>query len=279
MEPGDVSDIPIRYAGNWYILRRDEAVQQTFEEAKPTLLVSARNRRAFAVASKLADRAQARLKETKDPKKVAQELAAEANMSPAEMVRETPYIKPGDDVPEIGSNQQFEEAIAPLNNPNDVGVRTGVKNGFAIPMFVEKKEPRIPDFDEVKDRITQTLKQQKAKEQLEQKAKELLAAVKTVADIKAAGEKAGFEVGTEDDWKVGSVIGKAGTSPALDEAAYPLKTGEIAKAPIKVGDNWVILGRHQARRRGSGSVCFTATADDPAVADSAPEPTLGRLPH
>ena len=242
MEPGDVSDIPIKYAGNWYILRRDESVQQTFEEAKPTLLVSARNRRSYVEAAKLAERAQARLKETKDPKKVAQELAGEANMSPAEMVRETPYIKPGDDVPEIGSNQQFEAAIAPLNNPNDVGERTGVKGGFAIPMFVEKKEPRIPDFEEIKDRLTQTLKQQRAKEQLEQKAKELVSEVKTVGDIKTAGEKNGFEVGTEEDWKVGSGIGKAGTSPVLDEAAYALKAAEITKTPIKVGDNWVILG-------------------------------------
>lgn len=242
MQPGDVSDIPIKYAGNWYILRRDESVQQTFEEAKPTLLVSSRNRRAYVAAAQLAERAQARLNETKDPKKVAQELATEANMNPAEMVRETPYIKPGDDVPEIGSNQQFEAAIAPLNSPNDVGERTGVKGGFAIPMFVDKKEPRIPEFDEIKDRLAQTLKQQKAKEQLEQKAKELASTVKTVADVKSAGEKAGFEVGTEEDWKTGSVIGKAGTSPSLDEAAYTLKAGEITKTPIKVGENWVILG-------------------------------------
>nr|MBA3356051.1 hypothetical protein [Pyrinomonadaceae bacterium] len=151
-------------------------------------------------------------------------------------------IKPGDDVPEIGSNQQFEAAIAPLNNPNDVGERTGVKGGFAIPMFVEKKEPRIPELEEVKDRLSQTLKHQRAKEQLEQKAKEVLSAVKTVADIKGAGEKAGFEVGTEADWKIGSVIGKAGSSPALDEVAYALKAGEITKTPFKVGDNWVILG-------------------------------------
>ncbi|MBA3354524.1 MAG: peptidyl-prolyl cis-trans isomerase [Pyrinomonadaceae bacterium] len=240
MEPGDISDIPIKYGGNWYILRRDDSVQQTFEEAKPTLLVSSRNRRAFAVAQKLAERAQVRLKETKDPRKVAQELAAEANMTAAEMVRETPYIKPGDDVPEIGSNQQFEAAIAPLNNPNDVGERTGVKGGFAIPMFVEKKEPRIPELEEIKDRLTQTLKQQRAKERLEQKAKEVLSSVKTVGDIKAAG--AGFEVGTEEDWKIGCVIGKAGTSPALDEAAFALKAGETTKTPVKVGDNWVIMG-------------------------------------
>jgi peptidyl-prolyl cis-trans isomerase D len=242
MAPGEISDIPIKYAGNWYILRRDESVLQTFEEAKPTLLVSSRNRQAYAVAARLAERAQTRLMETKDPKKVAQELADEANMSPAEMIRETPYIKPGDDVPEIGSNQQFESAIAPLNNPNDVGERTGVKGGFAIPMLVDKKDPRNPELEEIKDRLTQALKQERAKEQLEQKAKEAFSAMRTVADIKAAGEKAGFEVGTEEDWKIGAVIGKAGTSPALDEAAYALKTGEITKAPIKVVDNWVILG-------------------------------------
>lgn len=242
MQPGDVTDIPIKYGGHWYILRRDDAVQQTFEEAKPTLLVSSRNRRAYAVAAKLAGRAQTRLKETKDPKQVAKELAAEANMTTAEMVKETPYIKPGDDVPDIGSNQQFEQAIVSLNNPNDVGDQVGVKGGFAIPMFVDKKEPRIPDLEEIKDKISQTLKQERAKGQLEQKAKEITSAVKTAADLKAAGEKAGFEVGTEEDWKAGAVIGKAGSSPALEEAAFALKAGEVTKTPVKVGENWVILG-------------------------------------
>jgi peptidyl-prolyl cis-trans isomerase D len=242
MQPGDVSDVPIKSAGNWYILRRGESVPKTFEEAKPELLASLRNRRAFAVAAKLAERAQSRLKETKDPRKVAQELAAEANMSPAEMVKETGYVKPGDDVPNIGSNQQFEAAIAPLNNPNDVGDRTGVKGGFAIPMLVDKKEPRIPDFEEVKDKVAESLKQQRAKEQLEQNAKEIASTLKAPGDIKAAGERAGFEVGTEQDFKLGSTLGKVGTSPALDEAIYALKTGEVTKTPIKVGENWVILG-------------------------------------
>ena len=36
---------------------------------------------------------------------MAQELASEANMSPSEMVKETPFIKPGDEVPGIGSSQ------------------------------------------------------------------------------------------------------------------------------------------------------------------------------
>ena len=162
LQPGDVTDA-IKFKNAYYILRRGEPVPKTFEDAKPELLVSLRNRRGYTVAQKLAQRAQDRLKETKDPQKVAQEFAAEANMTPADMVRETPFVKPGDDVPNIGSSQQFEEAIAPLNNPNDVGERTGIKNGFAIPMLVEQRAPRIPDFDEVKDKVVQAVKEEKAK--------------------------------------------------------------------------------------------------------------------
>ncbi|MDQ5845289.1 MAG: SurA N-terminal domain-containing protein [Acidobacteriota bacterium] len=242
MEPGQISDIPTRYAGDWYILRRGEAVPKTFEEAKLELLASARNRRGYGAASQLAERAKNRLKETKDPQKVAQELAAEANMKPADMVRETPFVKPGDDVPEIGSSQQFEAAIEPLNNPGDVGERTGIKGGFAVPILVEKKEPRVPDFEEVKTKVAEAVKQQRATEQLEQKAKELAASVNGPADIKAAAEKAGFTAETEEGFKLGATLRDAGTSPALDEAIYALKTGEVTKTPIKVGDSHVILG-------------------------------------
>ncbi|MGI8917198.1 MAG: peptidyl-prolyl cis-trans isomerase [Pyrinomonadaceae bacterium] len=245
MQPGEVSDIPIKYGGQWYILRRDESVPKTFEEAKPELLVSLRNTRSYGVAAKLAERAQARLKETKDLQKVAKELAAEANMQPAEMVKETDYIRPGDDVTDIGSNQQFEQSIAVLNNPNDVGERTGVKGGFAIPMFVDKKDPRIPEFDDVKDKVAQSLKQERAKSQLEQKARELAGSINKPGDIKAAGEKAGFEVANELDFKLGATLGKAGTSPSLDEAIFALKEGDVTKTPIKVGDSWVIIGATQ----------------------------------
>ncbi|HET6892638.1 MAG TPA: SurA N-terminal domain-containing protein [Pyrinomonadaceae bacterium] len=259
MQPGDVSDIPIRYAGDWYILRRGDTVYQTFEEAKATLVVSSRNRRSYAVAAKLAQRAEARLKETKDPKKVAEELARDDNMTPAEMVKENPYIKSKDDVPDIGSNEQFEQAIAPLNNKDDVGVQVGVKGGFAIPIFVDKKDPRIPDFEEVKDKIADSLKNQRAKEQLEQKAREMASTAKSPDEIKAAGEKAGFEAGTEEDWKLGSAVGKAGTSAALDEAVFALKAGEVTQTPVKVGENWVVLG---ARSRVEADMAAFASQRD-----------------
>ena len=242
MKPGQISDIPIKYAGNYYILRRGDDVPKTFEEAKPELLVSLRNRRGYGAAFQLAQKAQARLKETKDAQKVAQELAAEANMTPAQMVRETPFVKPADDVPEIGSNQQFEQALAPLNNPNDVGEVTGIKGGFAIPMLLEVKEPRIPDFDEVKTKVAGEIKAQRAKEQIEQRAKDFAASLSGPDAVKAAGEKEGYDAGLEENFKLGGALGTAGTSTALDDLIYSLKQGEISKTPIRVEDKWVIVG-------------------------------------
>src|SRR6185437_3313702 len=84
MQPGEVTD-PIKYKNGYYILRRGDGVPKTFEMAKPELLVSLRNRRGYTIAQKLAQKAEERLKQTKDPQKVAQELAAEANMNAAEM--------------------------------------------------------------------------------------------------------------------------------------------------------------------------------------------------
>jgi peptidyl-prolyl cis-trans isomerase D len=246
-QPGTLFSDPIRYGGHWYILRRGEDVSKTFEEAKPELLASLRNRKAYSAAAQLSAKAADELKKNpQDIQKVAQSLAAEANMKPAEMVRETPgYVKPGDDVPNIGSSQQFEGAIAPLNNPNEVGSTTQIKGGFAIPILVDKKEPRIPEFDEVKERVAQTVKLDRAKSQLEQTARELAQNTASAADLKAAAEKLGLEAKTDDGYKLGSPLGQAGTSPAADEVIYALKAGEVAKAPVKIGENWVVIGENK----------------------------------
>jgi len=241
LQPGDVTDA-IKYKNAYYILRRGDSVPKTFEDAKAELLVSLRNRRGYTIAQKIAQKAQDRLKELKDPQKVAQELAAEANMTAADMVRETPFVKPGDDVPNIGSSQQFEDAIASLNSVNDVGDRTPIKGGFAVPMLVDKRDPRIPDFEEVKDKVTSAVKDEKAKAQLEEKAKEIIAAAKTPGDLKAAAEKLGLEAKAEANYKLATPLGEAGSSVLIDDPLYAAKTGEVLKTPIFLNENYLVFG-------------------------------------
>lgn len=241
MQPGDVSE-PIKSGNAYYIFRRGDAVAKTFEDAKQELLVSLRNRRAYAATAQAAAQAVERLRETKDFQQVASSLAAEVNMSPAEMVRETPFIKPSDDVPNIGSSPQFEQAIAPLNNANDVGDRVAIKGGFAIPMLVEKKDPRIPEFDEVRDTVVERVRQEQARSRLEQTARDIAAEANTAGDLRSAAEKRGLQSQTAADYKLGSPLGEAGTSAAADEAIYNLKAGEVSKTPIKIGETWVVVG-------------------------------------
>ncbi|MDT4897667.1 MAG: peptidyl-prolyl cis-trans isomerase [Acidobacteriota bacterium] len=241
-EVGGISG-PIKYGNAYYILRRGESVNKTFEEAKQELVVSLRNRKAYAIAAELAQRAAARLKETKDFQKVAQELATEANMTPAEMVKETPFVVPGDDVPNIGSSQQFEQGIEPLQNPQDVGERTPIKNGFAIPMLVEKKEPnRIPDFEEIKEKVAGAFRRERAQSQLEETARNLANSVNGAGDLKAAAEKLGLEAKTQSGFGLSLPLGELDTTAAAQEAIYALKEGEVTKTPIKMGDDWFIIG-------------------------------------
>lgn len=248
LQPGAVSE-PIKFGNAYFIFRRGDAVQKTFEEAKADLLVSARNREAYGVAAKIAARAAERLKEKKKTiQEVAQEFAAETNMTPAEMVKETGYVKPGDDVKDIGVSQDFERALEALNNANDVGERTPVKGGFAVPMLVEKKEPRDADFDEVKDQITAALKAERAKSQLEQVARDIASNTNSAGDLKAAAEKSGLEAKVSDNYKLGTPLGEAGVqnpignSAVTDDAIFKLKEGEVTKTPLKVGETWMIVG-------------------------------------
>jgi len=240
MQEGQVSD-PVFTSGAYYIFRRGASVPKTFEEAKRELLVSQRNTRAYKSAADLAARAAARLKETRDFQKVAGELAAEANMNAGDMVKETPFVKPGDTVPDIGSSPQFEDAVRPLENANDVGDRVSIKNGFAVPMLVEKREPRIPDFAEVRDEVVRRAKQARAQSQLEQTARELAANNGSADALKVAAEKLGLELKTADNYKLGSPLEDAGTSAAADDAIYNLKEGEVSKTPVKLGDSWVVV--------------------------------------
>ncbi|MFN2598843.1 MAG: peptidyl-prolyl cis-trans isomerase, partial [Pyrinomonadaceae bacterium] len=233
---------PVKYGNAYYIIRRGDAVTKTFEEAKPELVVTQRNNRAYKVAADLAARAAARLKETKDFQKVARELSAEANMKPEEMIKETGFVKPGDDVKDIGSSPQFEDAIKPLENPGDIGDRVPVKDGFAVPSLVEKRDPRIPDLSEVKDKVADRVKQEKARGALEQAAKDVADGANSAADLKAAAEKHGLEAAPLPSFHLGTPLGDAGASAAADDAISNLKEGEITKTPIKVGESWVVVG-------------------------------------
>jgi len=244
MQPGQITE-PISYQGRYFILRRGEDVPKSFEDAKKELEVSLRNRKAYSVAAELAGKIDDELKQNKDIQKTASDFAAQANMSPSDMIRETGYVKPGDNIDKIGVSQQFEEGIANLENPQDVGEKTPVPDGFAIPMLVDKKEPRDAEFDEVKTQIVEQVKMQKATAEMQDIANQIASGAANADALAASATSKGLKADDQKSFILGSPLGQgpsASTNEALEDAIYAMKPGDVTKTPIKVGDNLVIVG-------------------------------------
>ena len=244
MKPGEITE-PISYQGRYFILRRGEAVPKSFEDAKKELEVSLRNRRAYSAAAELAQKVTDTLKQNKDPQATAQQFAAEANMNVAEMVRETPFVKPGDNIENIGTSPQFEQGIAGLENPQDVGEKTPIQNGFAIPMLVDKREPRDAEFDEVKAELVEVVKLEMARNKIEQIANQIAAGSTTAATVASAAIAQNLKAKDQKSFILGSPLGEgpsATTSEALEDAIYAMKEGEVTKTPVKIGETYYIVG-------------------------------------
>ncbi|MEO8573687.1 MAG: SurA N-terminal domain-containing protein, partial [Pyrinomonadaceae bacterium] len=244
MKPGEITE-PISYQSRYFILRRGDAVPKPFEDAKKELEVSLRNRRAYSVAAELAQKVSDTLKQNKDIQATAQQFAGDANMSAAEMIRETPYVKRGDNVEKIGTSPQFEEGIAKLENAQDVGDKIPVQSGFAIPMLVDKKEPRDAEFDEVKQQLVEVVKLESARAKIDQIATQIAAGSTTAAVIASAAQAGNLKSKDQKSFILGSPLGEgpsATTSEALENAIYGMKEGEATKTPIKIGDTYYIVG-------------------------------------
>lgn len=244
MQPGEVSE-PIKYENRYFILRRGESVAKEFDTAKKELDVSMRNRRAYTASAELANKITERLKAEKDVRKVAEEFASQANMSVESMIRETSFVKPGDDVTDIGVSDQFEQGIAGLENANDVGDKIPIKDGFAMPLLLEKKEPRDAELSEVKEQVTEALKLEQARTRVEEIAKQIAAGADSAAGLSAAATSKGLKAEESKAFIIGSPLGQgpsATTSKELEDAIFNLKDGEVTKTPVGIGDNWFIVG-------------------------------------
>ena len=244
MKPGEITE-PIKYQGRVFILRRGEDVPKPFEDAKKELEVSLRNRKAYAAAAELAGKIDEELKQNKDIQKTASDFAAQANMSVSDMIRETGYVKPGDNVDKIGVSQQFEDGIKDLENAQDVGDKTPIPDGFAIPMLVDKKDPRDADFAEVKDQIVEVVKLEKARAQVQDIANQIASGATSPDALAALATAKGLKAQDQKSFILGSPLGQgpsASTNEALEDALYGMKAGEVTKTPIKLGDGFVIVG-------------------------------------
>lgn len=241
---GSISD-PIKEGNKYYILKVLGKYKQTFDEARAALQVTAQNDLSYRKASQIADEAAELLKSQKDAQKVADAInkkySIPSSTEKVAEVRQTPFFSNGDQLPDIGSNPGFEDATSSLKK-GEVGVKVGVKGGFAIPLLTDNRGAHEATFEEVKSKVEDALKSLKAKDLAEKVARDIASKAKDPDSLKSMLQDQKLKAQTHTGYKKGVTLVGLNVPGVIDRVAFFLKEKEVAKEPVKAGDDWVVLG-------------------------------------
>ena len=136
-----------------------------------------------------------------------------------------------------------------------------VSTGWVFATVTGRQDPYLPKIDEVKAKVTDDLKQEKAAELAKQRATAIAAELRGAKDFAAAAKRAGLEVKPTELIARGAAIPDIGISEAIDAAAFALPQGGVSDPivtpngiaivrvaeKINVSDQEIALGKDQMR--------------------------------
>lgn len=134
------------------------AATPTFEEARAQLTEQFRREKALSDLEN-------KVKELSDKARAEHNLRTAAK-SVGATVKTSEFVKPGDQVPEIGQLAGPTEVVFTMK-PGDISGPIPAGNNGVVIALVDKQEPSASEFEEKKDQIRQTVLQRKRGEALE----------------------------------------------------------------------------------------------------------------
>jgi len=243
--PKDQVTQPVKKGDKYYILKVTDRRIPTFAETREELLKAARTRKGYSKAVEIASEAEQKFKESKNAESVAAEINGKYGAQIA-AVRDTGFFAEGDPIPNLESNSALESSVFEAQNTGDVSDRINIDKGFAIAQYVERRDPHEPAFEEVKTKVENAYRQEKAKELAAQRAAELAKAqnadeLKRIAD--SAGIKSDERAGLKGTESIGSLVSEFERAPV-----YKLNVGEVTKEPIKTANNVFVVAALRERK-------------------------------
>jgi len=185
LKVGDVSGVVRRPTG-FSIFKVEEIREEKerpFEEVKDQILQFLRREKAKAEASRRADDAFYAVFRSRDLEKYAQEKGIP--------IKTTGFFKEGDEIPEIGRNPSFQSSAFSLK-VGEASPVISVPPNFYVLKLLEKKESRIPAFEEAKDEVNKKVVDMKADEKARQVAEEILKQIQAGKTIPEVGKEKGY---------------------------------------------------------------------------------------
>jgi len=209
---------------------KQEAHVKTLDEVKSQIEPLIKQQKAGEAAQHAADQLLA------DSKSTSLEKAAAAK---GLQVISTDFVTSKDTLPGIGSDPQFMTAAfgqAPNSPPDEAQLH----QGWAIYQVTAVKPPATPTFEEIRSRVEQEFKNERAAQLLTQKTQELSDRAKADHDLKKAAKELGATYKTSDLVLPDGQVPDIGSMTGPAAVAFTLKPGEIS-GPINSGDNGAVL--------------------------------------
>jgi peptidyl-prolyl cis-trans isomerase D len=150
----------------------------------------------------------------------------------------TDYFSKTDSLPGLGSDRQFMDAVfnEPDKAPPDV---VQVPQGYVVFQLLGIRPPATPTFEEIRSRVEEQFKSQRASLLLQQKTQELSDRAKADHDLKKAAKELGATVKTSDFVLPDGQVPDIGSMSGSASAVFSLKPGDIS-GPITAGSNGIV---------------------------------------
>lgn len=211
--------------------RRDQTVQP-FEEARPALAARAANDMSRDIARAEINRANAAIKQNKPANPQAFAALATGRLTS----NDSGWIGRNEPVGGLGNNQPLSQWIFAAKQ-GDISDPIGTSQGVAIAYVEDTRAAGISTLAEVRERVEQEAKRQKAREASSAQLAQMLLGA---PNVDAVAQKAGRSASEATVNRQGNIPGLNGDTSAFVDAALKANVGQVT-GPVIVGDGAVVF--------------------------------------
>ena len=233
LQPGQISEIVKSQFGFHIITVVDKkpAVTRAFDEVRPQIEDQLKRQRTDQQVAARATELASRIDDASDLDAVARDAGL--------TVVETDFFGREDPLPGIGAAPQAAAAAFQLAD-NQVSAPVPTPRGPVFVTVTAKRDPYIPELDQVKDRVREDVIRARATELSRQRATAIAATLRSAPNFAAAAKTQGLEAKDTEFIAREAPLPDIGVSPEVDKIVFGLSAGSVSD-PITTNDATVIV--------------------------------------